>query len=737
MSIRRSMVAAISASVVLIYTLGSAAALPDGRHYEMVTPSYKGGNGVFLLIAAAAAGEREGEGVVFDSAGVFSGQPEGALTGSYIARRGSASWMTSPLLPPQSVAPSAVLNDISPSLEGLYYGEVGPNQLIAEQEGPREFLFHDLFASDTRAAFCDAFSEPSCGLALQRLDERPYQLVGSAGADLQFCHVMFGQTTSGALLPEARKAAEQLYELVTAAPGCGGTPSLRLVAVDNEAGPSGEPKLIDRTCRPRPGGNRSRLNDVASEGLEMFFTTELAPGCETVSNPGVLFVRLNGERTVEISKPVPTDCESGSPCSTAPRQTAEFIGANEVGTRVFFSTVQPLVTSDSDSSNDIYMARVGCPTAEEGCAPAKREVKSLVRVSRSTSVTESPEVQRVLAMSPDGLRVYFTARGALTGVNNAGAGPRHGADNLYVANIDDGTLDFIAELCSGPNQSGEIPDSECPDTLTNGSGLGHNDTAEDVASQVQTTDNGSFLLFATYARLVPGDDDASVDVYRYDVKTGTLDRVSIGERGYDANGNDSDFNSEIPFRSEFSMLDSHELGDRAITEDGSRVVFETAAPLSPQATNGLVNAYEWHEDQADGSVSVSLVSTGHDEEPVGEFAGRRGEVVITPSGRDLFFVTVQGLSSKDTDGVKDVYDARIGPGFPAEAASLKACEGDGCQGPLMQPMPVAIPGSMVETASHKAAIHKVARKRKRPALRRRQKTGRRHARLHGKRGVRR
>ena len=35
---------------------------------------------------------------------------------------------------------------------------------------------------------------------------------------------------------------------------------------------------------------------------------------------------------------------------------------------------------------------------------------------------------------------------------------------------------------------------------------------------------------------------------------------------------------------------------RAISEDGSRIVFTTAEPLSPAPSNGLTNVYEWHEE---------------------------------------------------------------------------------------------------------------------------------------------
>ena len=211
------------------------------------------------------------------------------------------------------------------------------------------------------------------------------------------------------------------------------------------------------------------------------------------------------------------------------------------------------------------------------------------------------------------------------------------------------------------------------------------------------------MVFTSYGRLVAGVTASARDVYRYDAQTETLDRVSIGEDGYDANGNNDTFNASIPTLSFGQVRENYELGSRAISEDGSRVVFETAEPLSPDATNGLTNAYEWHIEPGWGEGRVGLVSSGSDEYPVGVSLGGGtssngnptiANVVITPSGKDIFFLTTQGLMPQDTDGAEDVYDARLGSGFPVEAAKPKACEGDACQGPLTNPAPLLVPGSV-------------------------------------------
>jgi hypothetical protein len=725
----------LAVTALTAFTATPASALPEGRHYEMVSPEYKGGYGVLNLVATAMQGAGEGEGVVFNSAGHFAGQPVGAITGSYLARRGGSGWSTFPLLPPEALVSSSLLNDISPTLKGLYYGAAGPNSFAGEEEGGQNFFYHDLLAPDTEADFLTAEGEPGFGVPLEQVNGKPDStLLGSAGSDAGFCDVVFkaGNGSPGggggeALLSEGR-ANEELYDLATGGPGCGGERVLRLVAVANRLGSHHEPALIEPSCKPLLGEG---INSVAAGGSEIFFGTGgdghscHATGHTKALGEG-LFVRVGGERTLEVSRPLDASKPFGGcegevggvgdgvvgevPCVGAgTRASAVFQGASEDGSRVFFTTAAPLVAEDEDSGSDLYMAQIGCPVVEPGCEPSKREVTSLVQVSHDPNVGEAAEVQGVSVLSADAQRIYFVARGVLSGDNAAGDSPVNGADNLYVYDLKEGgapgeaTTHFVADLCSGVGHSGEVADARCPNDLGE---AGRNDdsawSSGGGARELQTTGDGGFLVFTSYGRLAEGDTDSARDVYRYDAQTETLDRVSAGEDGYDANGNGEAFDASLPALTFGLVQHSDELGSRAISEDGSRIVFETTEPLSPDATNGLTNAYEWHLQPGWSEGRVGLVSTGSDEFPVGADLGGsnsgRGDsisnVVITPSGRDIFFMTVQGLVSQDTDGAEDVYDARLGAGFPVEAARSKACEGDACQGPLTNPAPLLVPGSV-------------------------------------------
>jgi hypothetical protein len=683
--------------------------LPECRAYEMASPVFKAGYAANAIVAVAP----NGESVAFDSVGAFAGDTSDSQFTLYLSHRTASGWSTASLLPPASIASDVVEEgppyfDFSSTLESFLIGNtLGSSLGNTNDHAQHEVLLHSTGAPDTPAGFEVA------GQILESPIKEPTK-IAYRGASANLSHILlvsFGEP-DGALLPAAVGADAQLYDLVS---NDEGTPSLQLVALNNDG------EVIDPYCEPALGAaagaeRESGFNAIADGGVEIFFTANAnrASGnrCDGKSaaeifpaNPALLFVRINSEKTLQLSVPLAADCVAPAPCASAPPARAVFEGANEAGTKVFFTTSQPLVTGDTDSAPDLYMANIGCPGGGEGpCAPAAREVTSLAQVSHDPNPGQAAEVQGVVRVSPDGSRVYFVARGVLNDAPNAqGDAAVQGADNLYVYDSAVGGAPvFVADLCSGPELSGVATDVRCPGNLevvqTHATNEDRNDASLwlNESSEAQTAGaDGRFLLFSSYGRLVAGDTDIAKDVYRYDAETGALVRVSLGEDGYDTNGNDSAFNAEISVFNTFggaraAAAKTADLDNRAITEDGSRVVFTTAEPLSPDAVNGLENVYEWHE-QPDGEGVVSLISTGSADEPI---SSKEGDLDITPEGRDIFFQTTQGLVSQDTDGQGDVYDARIDGGFPSPPAPEEPCSGDACQGPLTNPAPLLVPGSV-------------------------------------------
>ncbi|HEX7290167.1 MAG TPA: hypothetical protein VF250_03480 [Conexibacter sp.] len=103
--------------------------------------------------------------------------------------------------------------------------------------------------------------------------------------------------------------------------------------------------------------------------------------------------------------------------------------------------------------------------------------------------------------------------------------------------------------------------------------------------------------------------------------------------------------------------------------DDGRTFFSTAEALLPQDVNGVTDAYEF--DPATGQ--VVLLSTGTGSQPAAFAAA-------SASGGDAFIVTRQQLVKADRDLLVDVYDVRVGGGFPDAPDPAPACDGDACQG---------------------------------------------------------
>jgi hypothetical protein len=695
--------------------------LPSNRAYEMVSPVFKGGFGAGRVegVTPGGAGVADGDAVAFYSAGAFAGAPAGVKLLDYLSRREADGWHTTPLMAPLSVLASTKVADLTPSMDlELVFGQSGEN---SESGGFEEEIFFHSTALPDIAAYWEHAGR------LEAVDKKEVSVVYET-ATTDFCHVVFA--TESYLSSLAVNAGLQLYEYDR---GCKGEEAaLRLVGLNNKS----PAKLFDSGCVVDFGttshyavGGESSYNALSADGGEVFFTS-CVNGVTGPSAPHQVFVRLGGKRTVEISRPLNTSQPFGGcalnkvkgevPCEgAAERPSSDFVGASEDGSRVFFTTAAPLVASDKDGAVDLYMAGIGCPEEKVACGPAEKEVRSLTQESAGPN-GQAAEVQGVVRVAPDGSRVYFVARGDLLAASQYEAPasdgrpvPTVGADNLYVRDVESGATKFIGELCSGPQSSGATENPRCPNRTAPLGEPPRTDSTlwsghRGAPGEAQTAGpDGRFLVFATYGQLTPDDADDAKDVYRYEAATGSLERISVGEEGYDADGNRNDggeparyvngepvegteSNSDatiLPGHVGGVVLAQHEMDNRATTEDGSRIVFSTSEPLSSRASNGLANVYEWHDSSAEGEQGqVSLISGGDAEAGV-------HEAIISPSGLSIVFPTVQGLVPQDVDGASDVYDARMEGGFAQPPMPRNPCNGDACQGPLASPAPVLVPGS--------------------------------------------
>ena len=675
------------------------AGLGERRIYEQVSPEFKAGYPVFGRKHLSALAS-DGESAEFASVGAFDGSGESFAFNPYVSTRGGSDWATTGLFPPPLDSQCwQGFEEFSADLSRFeFVVDPGSSAVACNKSATNTVWVRQPDGSFVRAS---PAMTTATGVSNQ---------TDVVGASANLSHVIISREDPppAQIVPDETVAGSELFEADAS--------SLRIVANNNEG------EQLTRYCDVLLGSESGDAFDAVSQpdASEVFFSLPVntrSGGTEACGNaighPEELFVRLGGEKTIEISRPL---LEKGEECSEVPcpeatsRAPAVFQGASEDGSKVFFTTAQPLTGNNEDNSNNLYVAEINCSVGLVGeCSPAQKSITSLVQISRDPSPGQAAEVEsHIVAMSPDGSRVYFVARGLLsTNENGQKEVAISGAENLYVYNDVNHVTDvaFVADLCSGPERSGGIDDSRCPSTLSESNTSPVNDRrlwSKTESREAQTTPNGAFLVFATYGRLIESgpeaDTDSAKDIYRYDVETGGLRRVSVGEAGFDSNGNSSLFDATISgteFRG--SLQEEYELGTRAMTTDGSKVVFMTSEPLSVDAINGEQDIYIWNEGR------VGMISSGTATEP-------DEEPVISESGRDVLFLTSTGLVPSDTDGVGDLYDARINGGFTPSGVAPEECAGDACQGPLSPPEPLIVPGSSNQPAGANLAAPTVVKK---------------------------
>jgi hypothetical protein len=678
--------------------------LPECRAYEMVTPLDKQQhNAISLNAPGLMRVSPDGARIAWTSQGDYAGTENyqarlSVPNNPYLALRTNAGWVTRSTYPPINVmaepsAPGGSSGFFVPDLSSqadcgfpLLTGARGPTVACALRAPTGTWQS----------------SPPFTTLSGNDLEDR---ITVGASSDLSKV-VFYGEPGVTFLSSDTseRDCKEEpvqhpnnncrgIYEMS----GVGtATPELQLINVDNSGkmiGPNNESALgserLEIGSGPGTDGPGTDYQAVSPNGAVIYFTATPTEGVRTV------YARVAGKETVAVSERSPSQC-SGA-CAEAEPAAAMYKGASSDGTKVFFLTSQPLVNGDTDNTVDLYEYNLAEP-------PGRR----LIQISRGGAGDLTPgsgaEVEGVVNVSQDGSHIAFTASGVLTTVpNGLGQTATQGARNLYSYDTNTGETKFVAELCSGAGQSVGVTDAQCPSSPAAGDG-GLTGGGETVAVEekgittvsevynklAQSSPAGRYLAFDTYARLITtgpeADTDNAQDIYRYDFQTGDLVRVSVAHADFGNNGNTEGYNALLASTQSVisatnALPDAKDVG-RSISENGEDIVFTTAEQLQSSDTNGGSNnactvgpqishagcdVYLWHDG------AVNLISDGRDTSGGVVYAGMSG------TGSDIFFATPTQLVAQDTDTLGDIYDARIGGGFPAPTPEA-SCSGEACQG---------------------------------------------------------
>lgn len=689
--------------------------LPDCRGYELLSPAYEDGQPLILHFISEES--EEGPHAIFYSLGDAAGADGETArliepTVLEIGHNGSSAWGAVSLAPApgDEVADSAdELMDASANFGATLWAIrpalQSPLASYFYRRSSRGGSFADIGPIFSKEVTEKVPALPEGDLA-DAVESSNYYYEGSSSNLERILFVLDANTTGGIRLlwpgDMTRANAQSLYEYS----GVGDTVPT-LVGVE---GGKGSAALIS-SCGTDLGSSSyaplhlgSVYNAIADEGTRVFFTAVHSGSCKSKppleSEASELYARIDGENTVAISEPrLPpgAECTSGHKCFGAVHKEGIFQGASQNGSKVFFLTEQPLVNGDEDNAMDLYEAEL------EGQGE-NAKVGKLLQISHDPSLSQAAEVQGVAKISMDGSHVYFVAKGELAvNANSQGKHAALGADNLYLfeqdARYPEGHVSFVVTLSSADEADWSRQDARPVET--------------NECRPREDCEDGRYLVFLSRNHLTSTDTSETSShedlpqIFEYDASTGEIARVSIGEKsnaypgGYNQDGNISEgvdqpridtpsYNYEDSPVGAFSRL--------SVSSNGSRIVFTSQDALTPGSGLECAKAYEYRSSGPISNGNVFLISDGHDITGLSSEDCGPQEVLMDPSGADIFFQSGDPLVPGAGSGIIDFYDAREGGGSIVNSGST-GCSEEACRPETVPPLlPAATSVSQVGKA---------------------------------------
>jgi hypothetical protein len=299
-------------------------------------------------------------------------------------------------------------------------------------------------------------------------------------------------------------------------------------------------------------------------------------------------------------------------------QAAIYQGATDDGSAVFFTSMEAL-TDDAEPGSSALLYRYDVAS------------RRLALLTPNPS-GETPGVQAVYKMAGDGSRLYVVATGVLA-PGGVDGGPSDPIYNLYT--YDGRGFSYIGRV----GQYNPLND-------------------KDFNREARVTEDGNTLVFVSTSSIDGAVTGGFKQVYRYDASTGETTCISCPSDAADATE---------AWLTRDDITDARKNASRNLSEDGNTVYFDTATPLVPQDANRAIDVYQWRDGQ------VSLVTSGKSKDP-------SYFIDASADGTDIWFVTTERLVPQDDNVDPDIYDARVGGGFPADVSQPELCTGDACQG---------------------------------------------------------
>jgi len=618
--------------------------LSDCRAYELVSPSDKNGAEVLTKTDKTHVAP-DGNGVTFSSLGGFGSVEGSAFDFEYLSRRtaqpGTSGWSTHGINPlgHSATLPAAITSaNISTFVDGF-----------ARDLGAAIYkTWRPLTDAPNVADFSNLYRIGGLSGGA-----RTVQLMSDAVAPIPDPDTWFSFPFASLIKPQLAGVSDDLrhvalesrLDLTSDAPPytglCAfiglGCPTKLYENADGAVRLVGRiPQAPDTACDDVAGpacvaADSSQAALSATIGLYSKLAVSADGGriyfqAPAVNGPGSIYLREDGVRTEQVAA------------------NGEFWTASADGSRAFFTTNDQLLPADTDGSPDLYMYDRSAPAGSR-----------LTLISDGGS-SDPNYVEAVVGTNADGRYVYFVCDGELIP-----GGPPVPAMGLYVWH--DGQLRLI----------GTLPDISV--AKVDGPRVGWGSLEAAITSRV--TPDGRHLLFMStndnglvgHGGYAGAGNDGHQEFYLYDADSGRLVCASCNPTKRTATTD-----AVIGVRENSGGSTTTSDGPQALSDDGRRVFFNTAEALVPEDTNGRPDAYEYDATSA----SVHLLSSG--KSTVASYV-----LDASPSGDDVYIVTRDRLVGWDVDDRYDLYDARVGGGFPEPTSTSARCDGEACRGSLSGP----------------------------------------------------
>ncbi|HEV3071947.1 MAG TPA: hypothetical protein VGY76_11040 [Solirubrobacteraceae bacterium] len=656
---------------------GEAAALPDGRVWELVSPAYKHGALIQPIgeqgVAQAAAG---GDALTYLADTPTEADPAGYTNQVQVLshRAAGGGWSSRDIATPH-VAPTG--------------------QSTASGEEYR------LFSEDLSAGVVQPFGAFT-SLAAGASESTAYLRANTGAGANGFC----GEGCYRPLVAGCPEAGEPCAKAVQEAAD---VPAGSVFGLDDLTGSAcGEKTLI---CGPTAVAATPDLSAVVLEsqvgltagtsgglyewhgGRIYYVGTGVGNGEErlvvAVDGGGrVVFGKTDGSVPLRMVDPLTGEAtqldaaEQG--CGTCQSGGGERAWVSADGNRLFFRDKHRLTAGSGKGFGDLYV-----------CESPASEVKCALRDLTPEIAGEEANVLGVLGISQDGSSVYFVANGKLgsntrTGECTEGTAQESGECNLYVMHR--GGAGWGAPVLVGALSGVDKPDW----------------VPRLNAHTARVSADGEWLAFMSERSLTGYDNrDAAhpahldEEVYLYHAANGgSLVCASCNPTG------------ERPHGEEYAQIDNKLAGGQLVWPDrqwiganvpgwtpfelqqsdyqsrylldSGRLFFNSSDALAPQDVNGTEDVYEYEPPGVGGCTSASATYSGRAGGCVslissGESPNESAFLDASASGGDVFFLTSQPLTSEDHDAAVDVYDAH-------QCTSSAPC-----------PPPVALPAPECDT----------------------------------------